>query len=1082
MSQFNNQNPNLSQDLLEPYLKVTIGSKGSTEGETFTIGDGRLIKASVTLAEGKAQSNCSFTVYDPQKRLADKFFSYVESVDGLDPVEAASESNNNATPSATSITNSVIPEANSGSNITGKVLFEKTKATVFNDTMGSMSNRLYPDRDLGCAMRYNNPAAARQFGSEGMFTNLKFGDKVKVTNLDNGKSVICDIQDWGPNPRLADKGIDLFTRAFNELSNTQGYQAAFNIGVLNNIKVELVENATTTSTSSTSNQTKQQTTTQQSNQTKASQVANSSVPDYTVDSSLSVNMRATLDTIAFAEGAKYNMIFGGSTFSSYAKHPNKVIKLSGYASSASGRYQFLNTTWAGLQSSLGLPDFSPISQDKGAVELIRQKGAVSDVEQGNFESSITKVNTVWASLPGSPYGQPIKSMSSLKTYYLSRIKFYKEGGVNNSNVAPSVAASQSPATAATPTVKTLVGAQITIEMGYQGKAIAAYSFIHTGIKFSLFEPDALEFTGTAATFVLTQIVRNTVYTNLTLKKIAQKITANYGMKLEMPEDGPLYSRFPQRGITDYEALLIEARRIGYRVHCVGPTLYIGPRKGLKADQNVFVCEYGTNLGGTFTVSHQAQTSSSGGARSSKPGETTSVGERKFEINPDTGVMTQKKKENVVGTGGDNLPSTTGAISPTPAPTTTGTTDTADSQRASDESRIKGILAQAEFPTTPEVLTLDPDTLFLTKGISDKLDRLWVVDSITHTYSGGSFLSKATCYSPLKSKAPTTDIPASSTSITNPVVGTTSENITKAQATGSFYLLVVRTGKKDSFGLELLNLLLVDSQGNVKGSVNASSGSGGNQTFAGPGQTTAGSGDPCEEGLYNLGSEVPGVSAGVGAIFIPMNPTFSTTRSAIGLHLDANRRTSPGSAGCITPHTLAEFSTARKWIKDNNITTIRCYWGISPTFGNTISKETKPTSNASINSTLPTSKNQALYNAAIACRGFDTTAGPGKGNIACVWAVNRVLEKANIPNPWGNSDAVAVAQSNLESGKGIKINSNEAAPGDIAIWNRPGGQHIGIVLGDKIISNSSSKRRFLWESPASSYENFYKVKTSYYRLR
>ncbi|MFN6486299.1 MULTISPECIES: peptidoglycan DD-metalloendopeptidase family protein [unclassified Nostoc] len=795
MSYINNQNPNPGQYLCDPFLKITIGSKGSTEAETFTIGDGKLIKASVTLAEGKAQSSCNFTVYDPKKTLVDKFFTYVESVGGLDPVEAPKSVA--ATPSVTSITNSAIPDANSGVGVTGKVLFEKTKATVFNDSTGSKGNSLYPDRDFGCAMRYNNPAAAKQFGQEGMFTDLKFGDKVKVTNLDNGKSVICDIQDWGPNPRLSDKGIDLFTRAFNELSNTKGYQAAYNIGVLTNIKVELVENSTTTSASSTSNQTKEQTATQQSAQSKTSQLSNSSVPDYTVDSTLSVNMRATLDTIAFAEGAKYNMIFGGSTFSSYAKHPNKVIKLSGYSSSASGRYQFLNTTWAGLQSSLGLPDFSPVSQDKGAVELIRQKGAVNDVEQGNFESSITKVNSVWASLPGSPYGQPTKTMSALKTYYLSRIKFYKEGGIPSANVASSVAASQSPTTQVTPIAKTLAGAQITVEMGYGGKAIAAYSFIHTGLKFSLFEPDALEFSGTAATVVLTQIVRNTVYTNLTFKKIAKKITSNYGMKLDMPQDGPLYTRFPQRGITDYEALLIEARRIGYRVHCVGPTLYIGPRKDSKADQNVFVCKYGTDMGGTFTVSHQAQTSSSGGARSSKPGETTSVGERKFEVDPDTGVMVQKKKENVVGTGGDSLPSTTGAISPIPAPTTTGATDTTDSQRVSDENRIKGIIAQTEFPTTPEVLTLDPDTLFLTKGVSKFLDRMWVIDTITHTYSGGSFVSRATCYSPLKNKSASSDIP-SVKSIENPVISN------NANSGSNNYIIPAHGTFTSPYGMRTLN--------------------------------------------------------------------------------------------------------------------------------------------------------------------------------------------------------------------------------------------------------------------------------------
>lgn len=1076
MSQFNINNTNSSQQLLDPYIKITIGSKDSTQGETFTIGDGKLIKASVTLAEGKTQSSCNFTVYDPQKTLTDKFFTYIESVDGLDPIEAPKEST--ASPSVSSISNSVISDS---SSTTGKVIFDKTKATVFNDSVGSRGNKLYPDRDLGCAMRYNNPAAAKQFGSQGMLYDLEFGDKVKVTNLDNGKSVICDIQDWGPNPKLSDKGIDLFTRAFNELSNTKGYQAAYNIGVLTNIKVELVERAATTSTSSNSNQSKQQTVIQQSAQSRASQASASAVPDYTVDSNLSINMRATLDTIAFAEGAKYNMIFGGSTFSSYASHPNKVIRLSGYTSSASGRYQFLNTTWAELKAKLNLPDFSPISQDKGAVELIRQKGALDDVNQGNFESSITKVNTVWASLPGSPYGQPTKAMSVLKTYYLSRIKFYNNGSLPASNVASSVAASQSPTQEVVPTAKTLVGAQITVELGYPGKAIAAYSFIHTGIKFSLFEPDALEFSGTAASWVLTQRVRNTVYTNLTLKKIAQKITTNYGMKLDMSEDGPLYERFPQRGITDYEALLIEARRIGYRVHCVGPTLYIGSRKGFKADQNVFVLEYGVNMGVKFQASHKAQTSSSGGARSSKPGQTTSTGERKFEIDPDTGVMKQKKKENIVGTGGDNLPATTGAINPTPAPTTTGATDTADSERAVKEDNIKGILAQAEFPTTPEALTLDPDNLLLTKGVSTFLDRMWVIDNITHTYQGGTFISKASCYSPLKNKGASTNIPSVS-SISNPIVGQSSDNIIKAQSTGSAYLLVVRTGKRDNYNLELLNVLLVDSTGTVKGSVNASSGYGVNQNFAGPGQTTAGSGDPCEEGLYNLGAEIPGASSGVGAIFIPMTPTFSTARSAIGLHLDANRSTAPGSAGCVTPHTLAEFSKVRGWIRDNNITTIRCYWGISPTFGNTVVKDIISTTAATDKFNPSTAKNQSIYKAAVAYRGANTSAGPGRGNLACVWAVNRVLEKADISNPWGNSDAVSVAQAALQSGKGVEVNSSQVTPGDIAIWNSTNGQHIGIVLGNKIISNSSTKKKFIWESPASFYESFYKTKTKYYRLK
>ncbi|AVH67028.1 peptidoglycan DD-metalloendopeptidase family protein [Nostoc sp. 'Peltigera membranacea cyanobiont' N6] len=853
MSYINNQNPNPSQYLLNPYLKITIGSKGSTEAETFTIGDEKLIKASVTLAEGKAQSNCNFTVYDPQKILVDKFFTYVESVNGLDPVEASKSVA--TTPSVTSITNSAIPDANSGVGVTGKVLFEKTTASIFNDTTGSRDNTLYPDRDFGCAMRYNNPAAARQFGSQGMFTDLKFGDKVKVTNLDNGKSVICDIQDWGPHTTLGDRGIDLFTRAFNELTGTKGFQAANTIGLLHNIKVELVENSTTTSASSTSNQTKEQTATQQSNQAKNSQLSSIKVNDWPA-----ALLPATKSIIVvpghIADGASGSGTNGTATSSVTYKGESRTLEFvvndklteilltklpqagytvvtaptvpAGRSDAARRAYQDAVKT---LKEQIGAYAFEihcdePAGRSGvipgGKYDLSGKSLSLIDVALANEFGSYSFTHRQALSAPSrgitilevTNLGAALTSITqtavssgnyqtlndTLLPIALKIIKAFDSatsGVTPTSNVASSVAASQSPTTQVTPIAKTLAGAQITVEMGYGGKAIAAYSFIHTGLKFSLFEPDALEFSGTAATVVLTQIVRNTVYTNLTFKKIAQKITSNYGMKLEMPEDGPLYTRFPQRGITDYEALLIEARRIGYRVHCVGPTLYIGPRKGLKADQNVFVCEYGTNMGGTFTVSHQAQTSSSGGARSSKPGETTSVGERKFEIDPDSGVMVQKKKENVVGTGGDNLPSTTGAISPIPAPTTTGATDTADSQRVSDENRIKGILAQTEFPTTPEVLTLDPDTLFQTKGVSKFLDRIWVIDTITHTYSGGSFISRATCYSPLKNKSASSDIP-SVKSIENPVINSS------ANSGSNNYIIPAHGTFTSPYGMRTLN--------------------------------------------------------------------------------------------------------------------------------------------------------------------------------------------------------------------------------------------------------------------------------------
>ena len=41
-----------------------------------------------------------------------------------------------------------------------------------------------------------------------------------------------------------------------------------------------------------------------------------------------------------------------------------------------------------------------------AVALIKRRGALADVIAGRFDSAIAKCNKEWASLPGSPYGQP----------------------------------------------------------------------------------------------------------------------------------------------------------------------------------------------------------------------------------------------------------------------------------------------------------------------------------------------------------------------------------------------------------------------------------------------------------------------------------------------------------------------------------------------------------------------------------------------------------------------------------------------------------------------------------------------------
>lgn len=138
------------------------------------------------------------------------------------------------------------------------------------------------------------------------------------------------------------------------------------------------------------------------------------------------NVCAFLDMLAFAEGTilyggddGYNVLVGGKTFDSYEKHPKVYVPLTRYkvTSSAAGRYQFLWKTWQALALKLNLPDFGPVSQDKAAIELIRERKALKDVRDGNIILAIQKCRPIWASLPGAGYGQREHKLADLLREY-----------------------------------------------------------------------------------------------------------------------------------------------------------------------------------------------------------------------------------------------------------------------------------------------------------------------------------------------------------------------------------------------------------------------------------------------------------------------------------------------------------------------------------------------------------------------------------------------------------------------------------------------------------------------------------------
>lgn len=128
------------------------------------------------------------------------------------------------------------------------------------------------------------------------------------------------------------------------------------------------------------------------------------------------NARKMLDLIATTEGVKhgYNTLFGNQRFDNLSSHPNikkAFTQTDGKKNytTAAGRYQFLKGTWDGLAQQYGIKDFSPHSQDFGALALLDQIGALPYVLKGDFQTAIKKSGSTWASLPTSPYAQNKRS-------------------------------------------------------------------------------------------------------------------------------------------------------------------------------------------------------------------------------------------------------------------------------------------------------------------------------------------------------------------------------------------------------------------------------------------------------------------------------------------------------------------------------------------------------------------------------------------------------------------------------------------------------------------------------------------------
>jgi muramidase (phage lysozyme) len=143
-----------------------------------------------------------------------------------------------------------------------------------------------------------------------------------------------------------------------------------------------------------------------------------------------------------ADGDGYRRLFGGDLVDSLKDHPripvSRMLGSRRLTSTAAGAYQFLSRTWDECAKALGLTDFSPLSQDLAAAFLIRRRGALQAALTGQIGEAIRLCAREWASLPGSPYGQPTKTMAQA-------LATYRQALARLQQVMPEVAANPAPA-------------------------------------------------------------------------------------------------------------------------------------------------------------------------------------------------------------------------------------------------------------------------------------------------------------------------------------------------------------------------------------------------------------------------------------------------------------------------------------------------------------------------------------------------------------------------------------------------------------------------------------------------------------
>jgi len=263
------------------------------------------------------------------------------------------------------------------------------------------------------------------------------------------------------------------------------------------------------------------------------------------------------------------------------------------------------------------------------------------------------------------------------------------------------------------------------------------TFFHTGTEVD--NGGVTTITGQGLRWVMNRRKRTKAISGLTFSALAERVGRTHGIEVRYKAAyDPSFIVVEQTGISDYALLKREASRAG---------LFISEEPGAILIQSLsqirdtsIVLEIGKNLV-KWSVKDKAIDSSD----TYEQPDSLLTGEVKGAIDPLTGKVIQKVPDVDPAKDSKDATGTTPSKAPIGGTLLPGQEIIA-LQQVQRTKRVKGLPSQFTVVTDDTMLTLTPLSALRTKGISEYLDRVWLINKVTHVTDGTTTIE---CFSPVE---------------------------------------------------------------------------------------------------------------------------------------------------------------------------------------------------------------------------------------------------------------------------------------------------------------------------------------------